>query len=279
MTEQLTSLSALRDRVASWRRAGERVALVPTMGALHRGHLAVMQTAKADGARVVASIFVNPTQFGPNEDFHRYPRPLADDIALLEKGGIDAVWLPTVDIMYPGGFATTVQVKGVTEPLEGAFRPGHFDGVATVVAKLLQQVMPDTAYFGEKDYQQLAVIQRMVADLNMPIRIIGAPTVREADGLALSSRNRYLSAEERQTAAQLYAALTEAAAAIRAETGEVEAILETARQRVLEAGFRAIDYLDLRDPVTLAPTTSLPARLLVAAHLGTTRLIDNISVE
>lgn len=280
MTLEITRIDALRTQVAAWRRAGERVALVPTMGALHAGHLALVAAAKAAAERVVVSIFVNPTQFGPNDDFHRYPRPLAQDIAHLRTARADAAWLPDVATMYPSGFATRIHVDGITEPLEGRFRPGHFDGVATVVAKLFQQVAPDVALFGEKDFQQLSLIRRMTQDLDIPVRIQGVPTLREADGLALSSRNQYLSAEERAVAPQLHAAMQVARDAIRSGLSTT-AVLREAKAHVVKHGFREVDYLDLRHAETLEPLTEYrePARLLAAAWLGTTRLIDNIPME
>lgn len=279
--EPISTISQLRATVQAWRGAGHRIALVPTMGALHSGHLQLVQQAKSIASHVVVSIFVNPTQFGPNEDFSRYPRPIERDLQLLEKAGASAAWLPTVEEMYPQGFATSIHVAGVSEGLCGAFRPGHFDGVATVVAKLLNQVMPDTALFGEKDYQQLCVIKRLVSDLNLPVQIIGVPTVREADGLALSSRNQYLSAEQRQKAAAIYAALSHASHELVARPSDVASILEKTKSALTAAGFTKIDYLELRaeDSLAILDTYRAPARLLVAAWLGTTRLIDNLSVE
>lgn len=276
MTQQITSLSALRD----WRAQPGTVALVPTMGALHAGHLSLVAQAKQHAQRVIVSIFVNPTQFGPNEDFHKYPRPLEDDLAQLRAAGADAAWLPSVETMYPQGFASSIHVAGVSEGLCGAARPGHFDGVATVVAKLLNQVGPNVAIFGEKDFQQLAVIRRMVEDLNLPVTILGAPIMREADGLAMSSRNRYLSAEERAIASAMQRALQTASAALKAGEG-VPNVLGRAMLAMEAAGFTRIEYTELRDAQTLAPLAQYQpgARLLAAAWLGTTRLIDNIAVE
>jgi pantoate--beta-alanine ligase len=268
-------LSDLRRAVAALRAHGASVALVPTMGALHAGHMALVQAARATGAKVVASIFVNPKQFGPNEDLARYPRPAEADTKLLTEHGCDLLWMPGVDEMYPVGFATNVSVSGVSDGLDGAARPGHFDGVATVVSKLFNQVRPDTAYFGEKDFQQLAVIRRMVADLDMGLEIVGVPTVREEDGLALSSRNAYLSADERARAVALPHALTEAKRAI--EAGENGAI-HAAMASLAAAGF-VTDYVALVDAVTLGePVAGQPRRLLAAARIGTTRLIDNVPI-
>jgi len=273
------SVAALRERVATWRGAGERIGLVPTMGALHAGHLALVAAAQARCRRVVVSIFVNPRQFGPREDFGSYPRPEADDLAKLAAAGVDLAFIPGVDEMYPAGFATTISVGGPSEGLCGAHRPAHFDGVATVVAKLLIQAAPDTAFFGEKDYQQLMVVSRLAADLNLPVEIVGVPTVREADGLALSSRNAYLSAEERRIAPLLHRALHEAAADI-ARGAPPAPILARAIVALGAAGF-VVEYFELRDAATLAPLAASavhPARLLAAVHLGRTRLIDNTPV-
>lgn len=271
------TLPELRRAVAGLRTGGARVALAPTMGALHAGHMALIDAARADGAKVVASIFVNPRQFGPNEDLSRYPRPAEADTALLTAHGCDLLWMPAVDEMYPAGFATNVSVSGVSAPWDGAARPGHFDGVATVVAKLFNQVGPDRALFGEKDFQQLAVIRRMVADLDFPIEIVGVPTVREADGLALSSRNAYLSAGERARAVALPRALTEAKRAI--EAGEdAAAAIDRVLATLAGAGF-VTDYVALVDAATLeAPVAGQSRRLLAAARIGTTRLIDNLPV-
>jgi pantoate--beta-alanine ligase len=260
------------------------IALVPTMGALHEGHLTLVREAARAAAHVVVSIFVNPTQFGPNEDLDAYPRRLAEDARLLEGEGVALLWAPTVEEVYPEGFATHVSVSGVSDCFCGAARPGHFDGVATVVCKLFNQVQPDIALFGEKDWQQLAVIRRMARDLDLTRphvgNIIGVPTVREADGLAMSSRNQYLTAEQRAAAVALPDAMREAIGAI--EGGApVRASLDTLLARLHAAGFGPVDYAELADAASLAvldqrPQT--PARLLVAARIGLTRLIDNMAV-
>ncbi|MDP4006044.1 pantoate--beta-alanine ligase [Methylobacterium sp. NEAU K] len=276
--QRFSDLAALRRSVAAWRQAGERVVLVPTMGALHAGHLALVAEARRIGRRTVASIFVNPTQFGPNEDFSRYPRDLETDLGLLGRAGADAAWTPAVGTMYPPGFATRIEVAGLTEGLCGPFRPGHFSGVATVVTKLLNQVRPDVALFGEKDFQQLRVIQQAVSDLDLDVEIRGVPTVREPDGLALSSRNRYLSATERAVAPNLHGVLTEIAAAARGGAAVAGPI--NAGQAALEAAGFQVQYLAVCDARTLAPVERVagPARVLVAAFLGRTRLIDNLAV-
>ncbi|WP_374294522.1 pantoate--beta-alanine ligase [Sphingomonas sp.] len=270
---------ALAAAVAEYRSDGFRVVLVPTMGALHAGHVSLIEAAKRPGTKVVASIFVNPRQFGPNEDLGRYPRREMADIRMLTEAGCDAVWMPAVDTMYPDGFATTISVSGVSESFDGAARPGHFDGVATVVTKLFNQVRPDAAYFGEKDFQQIAVIRRMVADLDMGIEIVGVPTQREDDGLALSSRNIYLDADERARAVALPRALGVAARAI-ARGENVAAVLDDARATLSAAGFE-VDYVALADAETLAvdPAADRPRRLLAAARMGSTRLIDNVPVD
>jgi pantoate--beta-alanine ligase len=272
-------LSELRAVLDGWRAEGARIALVPTMGALHAGHLALVEAARRPHTRVVASIFVNPKQFGPAEDLARYPRREAADARLLTEGGCDLLWMPTVETMYPAGFATTVSVAGVSEHFDGAARPGHFDGVATVVAKLFAQVAPACAYFGEKDYQQLAVIRRMVLDLNLAVEIVGVPTQRDDDGLALSSRNIYLDADERAKAVALPRALGIAARAI-GRGGEVEGALHDARTALIAAGF-VVDYVALADAETLAPDPAAdrPRRLLAAARMGATRLIDNVAID
>lgn len=273
------TVAALRAAVAGLRADGGKVALVPTMGALHAGHMALVAAGKARAAHVVVSIFVNPTQFGPNEDFDAYPRQEAADIALLEEAGVDILWAPTVAEVYPAGFATTVSVTGVSDGLDGAARPGHFNGVATVVSKLFAQVRPDFALFGEKDYQQLAVIRRMAIDLDSGVEVVGVATKRDGDGLALSSRNAYLSATERTAALALPRALEETATAIGGGMAVAEA-LQRAQARLAAAGFDPIDYIALCDADSLAPLDRLdrPARLLAAARIGRTRLIDNIPV-
>jgi pantoate--beta-alanine ligase len=280
-----TTLEVLRSAVDALRAEGKRVALVPTMGALHEGHLTLVREARRHADAVAVSIFVNPKQFGLSEDLDAYPRRMADDSALLEAEGVELLWAPGVEAMYPAGFATNVAVAGVSEGLCGAARPGHFDGVATVVCKLFNQVRPDVALFGEKDWQQLAVIRRMARDLDL-VRphadaIVGVPTVREADGLALSSRNQYLSPEARARAAALPQAMREGIAALAAGSA-VAPTLAAIEAHLLQAGFDSIDYTALADAESLAPLDALgprPARLLVAARIGGTRLIDNMAVE
>ncbi len=272
----IREVSALRSAVRHLRADGATLALVPTMGALHAGHLALVAEARRKADHVVVSIFVNPTQFGPNEDFAAYPRDEPRDAALLVDAGASLLWAPDVAAMYPAGHATHVEVAGLGDDFCGAARPGHFDGVATVVAKLFNQVQPDVALFGEKDWQQLAIIRRMTADLDLPVAVHGVAIVREADGLARSSRNAYLSAEQRAAAAAFPCALKEAAAAIAAGTPVAEA-LAGAEAAILAGGFESIDYVALADAVTLErlETWREPARLLAAARLGRTRLIDN----
>jgi pantoate--beta-alanine ligase len=275
------TVSDLRQQVAAWRAAGKRVAMVPTMGALHAGHLSLVRLGLETCDHVVASIFVNPAQFAPHEDFDAYPRGEGRDADLLGEAGCELIFAPGVEVMYPPGFATAVTVAGVSGPLEGEKRPQFFGGVATVVSKLLIQCGPDVALFGEKDYQQLLVIKRMARDLDLPVEIIGGPTVREADGLAMSSRNAYLSAEERKTAAVVPAVMAEAVEALRggAAVGQVEA---AAVARLEAAGFGPVDYVQAHDGDTMERLGPGPvgtgARVFVAAWLGRTRLIDNWAV-
>jgi pantoate--beta-alanine ligase len=275
----IRSVAALRAQVAQWRKDGCRVAFVPTMGALHDGHLSLVKAGLAEADRVLVSIFVNPTQFGPNEDFAAYPRQEEADVTKLERAGAHAVYAPSVEEMYPDGASTTIHVANITEGLCGTFRPGHFDGVATVVAKLLNQAQPDIALFGEKDFQQLQVIKRLVRDLDLPVAIRGVATLREPDGLAMSSRNAYLSRAERAIAPALHRALLDAAAKLQGGA-EAEGVLKDAVEAILAAGFSSVDYLELRSACGLAPLPRLErcARLLVAARLGRARLIDNIPI-
>ena len=274
----INRLAALRPAISGLKSGGS-LALVPTMGALHAGHLRLVEEAKARADAVAVSIFVNPAQFGAGEDLDAYPRQLEEDRAKLEAAGVDLLWAPPVEEVYGPGFATSVRVSGITEGLDGAARPGHFDGVALVVAKLFNQIQPDIACFGEKDFQQLAVIRRMVRDLDFPVQIVGIPTVRDADGLALSSRNAYLSADARARAVALPDALKAAAQAIIGGAAVGDA-LDAARAHMIAAGFASIDYLDLRDGESLEPLSAWQkgARLFVAARIETTRLIDNIAV-
>ncbi len=278
--DTVETVADLRARVAAWRQEGLKVGLVPTMGALHEGHLSLVRLALEKADRVVISIFVNPTQFGPQEDFGQYPRQLEEDCALLTKEGAHLAFTPSVDEMYPLGGATMVHVSALTEKLEGEFRLGHFDGVSTVVAKLLIQCEPDLAVFGEKDYQQLCVIRQMVRDLYIPVEIIGAPIIRDEAGLALSSRNAYLSEEELATARLLNKILFSIAEEIKAYPEEVSALIDMGLQSLYEAGFDEVDYLDLRDADTLSAmeTFNKPGRLLAAVRVGKTRLIDNVAV-
>ncbi|MEQ1617230.1 MAG: pantoate--beta-alanine ligase [Terricaulis sp.] len=272
-------VAALRAAVAVWRGDGQTVALVPTMGALHEGHLSLIRAGKARCDKVVASLFVNPRQFAPQEDFDRYPRDEAGDAALLAGAGCDLLYAPDRAAMYPEGFATSVIVANVSTPLEGEFRPHFFGGVATVVAKLLLQCSADTAFFGEKDYQQLLVIRRLARDLDIPVEIVGCETVREPDGLAMSSRNAYLNPAQRAVAAELNLALKQAAADIRVGRPIAEAETQVG-SKLAAAGFGAVDYVAACDSETLAPMMDLsrPGRILAAAWLGKTRLIDNWSV-
>lgn len=277
MPEVIRTVREMQRRAAGWRAEGRRVALVPTMGALHDGHLELVRRGRSDCDRVVVSIFVNPTQFAPTEDFSAYPRNEASDLAQLDALAVETVFAPTVGEMYPDGYATRITVDGPARGLESDARPHFFGGVATVVAKLFIACTPDVAIFGEKDYQQLAVVRRMVVDLGLPVDVVGHPTVRAADGLALSSRNAYLSPEERELAPTLHAALRSAADAIRAGADPEDA-LASALKTLQKAGFD-VDYVALRNAETLAPvvdTAVEPLRLLAAARLGRTRLIDNI---
>jgi pantoate--beta-alanine ligase len=275
----VSEVPVLRRAVASLHRAG-KVALVPTMGALHDGHISLVRLARRRAKRVVVSIFVNPTQFAPHEDFGSYPRTLDKDLAALGKAGVDLVWAPNMKTMYPEGFATRIAPEGPAKAgLEDAFRPHFFGGVATVVAKLLTQCTPDVAIFGEKDYQQLKVIERLAIDIDLPVKIVGAPIVRERNGLAMSSRNAYLSEEQRNTAATLYRVLTDCARRI-ANKEHIARVIDEGSTEIERAGF-LIDYLEARNADSLAKVETLkdgPLRLLVAARLGSTRLIDNVAV-
>ena len=266
--EIVRTVADLRRSVHGWRAGGLTSAVVPTMGGLHAGHLSLVARGLAEVDRVVATLFVNPTQFAAGEDLDAYPRDEAADAALLAEAGCSLLFAPPVEVMYPPGFATEVRVTGLTDCLCGAVRQGHFDGVSQVVTKLLNQAQADIAVFGEKDWQQLAVVRRLALDLDIPTRIVGSPTVREADGLAMSSRNRYLTAAERETAGHLPRIMAEIAADPDRCAGGAEALLA--------AGFRAVDYVECRDGETLAPSTGARARLFAAAHLGRARLIDNI---
>lgn len=279
----IRTLPALGARVQDWRSAGESVAVVPTMGALHTGHLSLVRAARAACDRVIVTLFVNPTQFNNPDDLKAYPRTEATDAALLQPEGVDVLFAPDAATVYPPGFATRVSVAGLADVLCGAHRPGHFDGVATVVTKLVTMTGADSAFFGEKDWQQLQIIRRLVADLNLPVRIVGCPTLRDPDGLALSSRNARLSAADRLAAPALNRAMTAAARAMLGGTPVADA-LSAARAAILKAGFSEVEYLDLRDGASLTPLSaplSAPApgaRLFAAAWLGGVRLIDNIAV-
>jgi pantoate--beta-alanine ligase len=273
------TIEQMREALRPWRHAQERVALVPTMGALHAGHISLTHLARQKAQRCVVSIFVNPTQFAPQEDFSKYPRTFEADLAKLAAAGVDGVYAPTPDVMYPQGFATTISLAGpAIAGLEDRFRPTHFAGVATVVAKLFTQAMPDVAVFGEKDFQQLAVIRTMTRDLDLAVDVIGAPTIRESDGLAMSSRNVYLDAKERAIAPLLHKTLQDCAARIKAR-GDAAKALADASETLTQAGF-VLDYLELRDATSLGAPDLMQghARMLVAAKLGKTRLIDNIQV-
>ncbi|GLQ80494.1 pantothenate synthetase [Mesorhizobium huakuii] len=272
------SVAALRAQVSGWRRDGLRVAMVPTMGALHEGHLSLIRIAREKAERCVVSIFVNPTQFAPSEDLDKYPRQLARDLDLLATVKADLAFTPTADAMYPAGFATRISVGGPSAGLESDFRPTFFEGVATVVAKLFLQATPDCAVFGEKDYQQLCVVRQLCRDLDLPVEIIGAPTIRDAHGLAMSSRNAYLGEAELAVARQLNVILRKAAAALTAGAHQDDATGEADRA-LIAAGFQKIDYVEARESLTLAPwRRDRAGRLLAAAWLGKTRLIDNVEV-
>ncbi len=274
-------IASTRAAVAAARRAGRRIGCVPTMGALHVGHLSLMEAAKRDGTFVAVSIFVNPTQFGPNEDLESYPRDEAGDLAACEQVGVDLVFLPPAAEMYPPAAATTVHVSGLTETLCGAHRPVHFDGVTTIVAKLFNIIQPDVAYFGQKDAQQLAVIRRMTRDLDLPVEIVGCPTVREADGLAVSSRNAYLDDAQRKQASCLFRALGEAQARIETGAADPTAVIDAMRRIVDDAGPAVIDYISVVDPESMQPVQRIerPVLVALAVRIGSTRLIDNLQVD
>ena len=275
----MRTVADLRKHIALWRKGEVRVGLVPTMGALHQGHMALVEAARAECDRIVASIFVNPKQFAPTEDLGSYPRREAADLEMLRSAEVDLVFFPAVDEMYPPDFATLVRVSGLTEGLCGAHRSGHFDGVTTVVTKLLIQALPDIAYFGEKDYQQLTVVRRLARDLDIPVRIAGVPTVREPDGLALSSRNVYLSAEERRIAPNLARVLRSIAAVLAQDPNAVAQEIAHGSAALQQAGF-AVEYLEIREAESLAVTSEVTAssRVFAAVRLGTTRLIDNMPI-
>ena len=278
--DTLRTIAALRAAVSGWRAAGERVALVPTMGAIHDGHLSLVSAAQAKADRVVASLFVNPKQFGVNEDFAAYPANEQADARALSGAGVDAIYTPAISEIYPEGFKTLVSVKDLTSGLCGAHRPGHFDGVTTVVAKLLLQCSPDIALFGEKDYQQLQVIRRMVRDLDIPVVIHGVPTLRAADGLALSSRNAYLDDTQRRIAPVLHRLLSSLAAQVAGGAAGCAAAGRATADALLAAGFSSVDYVAVCDAETLEPVeyVSGAARVFGAAQLGSARLIDNVPV-
>lgn len=277
----VATVPELRAAVQTWRTAGETVALLPTMGALHDGHLSLGRIGKRRCDRLIASIFVNPAQFAPQEDFSTYPRTFDSDLEKLKDIDCDLVWAPTADVMYPEGFATQIVPEGAARGLESDFRPHFFAGVATVCCKLFTQALPDIALFGEKDYQQLCVIRQLVRDLNLPLEIVGGDTIREHDGLAMSSRNAYLSSDDRKIATTLYKVISEASIAFR-QGADPETITKTGSAVLLDAGFRTIDYLTIRDAQTLEPVEAgakTACRVLVAAWLGETRLIDNIACD
>lgn len=279
---QLDKVSSLRETVMEWKRAGQRVALVPTMGNLHAGHLSLVDKARQKADRVVVSVFVNPLQFGPNEDFDRYPRTYEQDCAYLREKRVDAVFAPSVEEMYPNGQEQTLVVapSHLTTILEGATRPGHFDGVTTVVNKLFNMVQPDAAVFGQKDFQQVAVLKRMIEDLSMPVELIRAEIMRDADGLALSSRNQYLDEAQRRIAPKLFVVLQSVRMAIESENDDFRALEATATQQLLAEGFDAVDYVNIRQADSLEPVDSVGENCVIvaAARLGKTRLLDNVLV-
>ena len=275
----IRTVAELRSRVSMWRRQGLSISLIPTMGSLHAGHLSLMKVGKERSDRVIATIFVNPLQFAPNEDFETYPRRENSDVHKLIEEGVDLLFAPDVNEMYRSDATTTINVAGLTDCLCGLSRPGFFDGVATVVTKLLLQSLPDIAIFGEKDYQQLLVIKRLSTDLDIPVEIIGAPTIREEDGLALSSRNIYLDAKSRSVAPSMYNILSQHASNI-SNGNDIKKSLELAKRHMHDSGFEKIDYLDLRSSQTLQACNDIkrPSRLFAAAWLGSTRLIDNMAI-
>jgi pantoate--beta-alanine ligase len=275
----VTTIAALRERIRAWRGEGHSIGLVPTMGALHAGHLSLVRQARAGATRTVATIFVNPTQFAPGEDYSKYPRSPSADEALLRGESLDLLFMPEVAEMYAPNHSTRVRVEGLGDTLDGTFRPGHFEGIATVVTKLLLEALPDVAIFGEKDWQQLQVIRRLVRDLDAPVRIEAAPTVREADGLALSSRNAYLTPDERAIAPTLFRTIARVARTV-ADGGSPERECAHAVGELERAGFGRVDYVAVRDAESLEPVLdpSRPARVLAAARLGRARLIDNMQV-
>ena len=279
MTDIIRTVAGLRALVRGWKAEGHVVGVVPTMGALHEGHLSLARRAKAECGRVITTIFVNPMQFNNPDDLKKYPRSEDADAALLQWVGVEAIFAPMPEEVYPEGFVTTVSVGGVSQPLEGALRPGHFEGVATVVAKLFGMTQADRAYFGQKDWQQLQVVQRLVADLNMAVTVVGCETVRDPDGLAMSSRNLRLSAEGRRRAPALYAAMLAAARDFRSGMAQDQAMARAA-EAVLAEGFSSVEYIALRDAETLGEVTDpdRPLRMLAAAWLDDVRLIDNIAV-
>ncbi len=278
--EIIRTVHDLRARVAGWRRAGETVGMVPTMGFLHDGHMSLVRNSRAQNSRTVVSIFVNPKQFDRASDLEAYPRDMARDAALLADAGVDAIWSPDPEEMYPPGFATGVEVSGLTDCLCGATRSGHFAGVAVVVTKLLLQCLPDHAYFGRKDFQQLMVVRRMVTDLNIPVAIRGIDTVREPDGLAMSSRNWHLTEDQRTVAPQLFSVLTDIAE-VAGRGEDVRPAIDRGLKRLDQAGFGTVDYLEVRDAQTLelSHRPKRPARAFAAIYLGKARLIDNVPVD